>query len=169
MGTALVGGISKCWCHFRARNQGNIFLASIIEFFSIFDLANNKSCIPMGGGAHGNHVILRPGCGQYNYLGVLLDECLNLNANFNQIFKKYSYKIVQCGKIKRYIAIDTRILIYKQTILPLVEYVSFMLYLNSNQEVDKLQKLQNRCLRMCLNINNPRDMSVNMLHSNYVI
>ena len=62
-GAALVGGISKCWCHFRATNQGNIFLASIIEFFSIFDLANDKTCIPMGGGAQGDHVILRPGCG----------------------------------------------------------------------------------------------------------
>ena len=63
-GAALVGGISKCWCHFRARNRGNIFLASIIEFFSIFDLANDKSCIPMGGGeVHGDHIILHPGCG----------------------------------------------------------------------------------------------------------
>ena len=53
MGAALVGGISKCWCHFRARNRGNIFLASIIEFFSIFDLANDKSCIPMEGGGGG--------------------------------------------------------------------------------------------------------------------
>ena len=46
-GAALVGGISKCWCHLRARNRGNLFLASILEFFSIFDLANDKSCIPM--------------------------------------------------------------------------------------------------------------------------
>ena len=38
MGAALLGGIPKCWCHFRARNRGNIFLASIIEFFfSFFD------------------------------------------------------------------------------------------------------------------------------------
>ena len=53
MGAALVGGISKCWCHFRARNRGNIYLASIIEFFSIFDLANDRSCIPLGGGGGG--------------------------------------------------------------------------------------------------------------------
>ena len=51
-GAALVGGISKCWFHFRARNRGNIFLASIIDFFSIFDFAND-----------GDHVILCPGCG----------------------------------------------------------------------------------------------------------
>ena len=50
MGAVLVGGISKCWCHFRARNRGNIFLASIIEFFSIFDFAIYKGCIPMVGG-----------------------------------------------------------------------------------------------------------------------
>ena len=52
------GGISKCWCHFRARNRGNIFLASIIEFFSIFVFANDKSCIPMGGG----HMVITSFC-----------------------------------------------------------------------------------------------------------
>ena len=69
------------------------------------------------------------------------------------------------GKIKKYITVNTRIIIYKQTILPLVEYVSYMLYLNSCHDVDKLQKLQNRCLRMCLNVKNPRDMSVARLHT----
>ena len=103
-------------------------------------------------------------CHQYNYLGVLLDECMTLVPNFNSIFKKYSYKIFQFGKIRRYLDIQTRILVYKQTIMPLVEYVSFMLYLNNVKETEKLQKLQNRCLRMCLNINNPRDMSVLRLH-----
>ena len=64
MGAALVGGISKCWCHFRARNRGNIFLASILEFFSIFDLLKIKVVsLWGGGGAHGDHVILLPGCG----------------------------------------------------------------------------------------------------------
>ena len=48
--------------------------------------------------------------------------------------------------------------------MPLVEYVSFMLYLNNVKETEKLQKLKNRCLRMCLNINNPRDISVLRLH-----
>ena len=48
--------------------------------------------------------------------------------------------------------------------MPLVEYVSFMLYFNNVKEIAKLQKLQNRCLRMCLNVNNPRDISVARLH-----
>ena len=103
-------------------------------------------------------------CHQYNYLGVLLDECMTLTANFNSIFKKFSHKIFQFGKIRKYMDTNTRVLVYKQTILPLVEYVSFMLCLNSAGVVDKLQKLQNRCLRFCLNINNPLELSVVRLH-----
>ena len=76
----------------------------------------------------GNQQILK--CHHYNYLGVNLDECLNMNSNYNKIFKKYSHKIYQFGKIRKYITQETRILVYKQTILPLIEYVSFMLLFN---------------------------------------
>ena len=58
----------------------------------------------------------------------------------------------------------TRVLVYKQTILPLVEYVSFMLCLNTSRDVETLQKLQNRCLRLCFDVINPRDTSVERLH-----
>ena len=58
----------------------------------------------------------------------------------------------------------TRILVYKQTILPLVEYVSFMLCLNTTHDVDKLQRLQKRCLRFCFDIYKPTDMSTARLH-----
>ena len=85
-------------------------------------------------------------CRQYNYLGITIDECLNFKSNFNIIFKKFSYKVYQFGKIKKYLNSNTRILVYKQTVLPLVEYVSFILYMNNKHDVDKLQKLQNRSL-----------------------
>ena len=61
----------------------------------------------------------------YNYLGVILDECLNMNSNFNQIITKFSNKIFLFGKIRKFLNIETRVLVYKQTILPLVEDVSF--------------------------------------------
>ena len=81
-------------------------------------------------------------CLQYNYLGVLLDECMTLTANFNSIFKKFSHKIFQFGKIRKYMDTNTRVLVYKQTILPLVEYVSFMMCLNNVGEVEKLQRFK---------------------------
>ena len=49
-------------------------------------------------------------------------------------------------------------------ILPLVEYVSFMLSFNRVCDTEKLQKLQNRCLRMCFDIKKTRDKSVKSLH-----
>ena len=103
-------------------------------------------------------------CSHYNYLGVQLDECMTLQSNFNNVYKKFSQKIYQFGKIRKYIDVSTRVLLYKQTMLPLVEYVSFMLCLNTARDVEKLQKLQNRCLRLCLDINRPIDMSVERLH-----
>ena len=103
-------------------------------------------------------------CQQYNYLGVQMDECLTMKPNFNSVFKKFSYKIHQFGKIKKYLDRETRVLIYKQTVLPLTEYVSFVICLNNNQEVEKLQKLQNRALRMCYNIQNPKEITICRLH-----
>ena len=105
-------------------------------------------------------------CHQYCYLGVKLDECLTLKQNYNNVLKKFSYKIYQFGKIKKYIDTSTRILVYKQTVMPLVEYVSFMLSMNTSQELVKLQRLQNRALRMCFNVHDPMATSVNNLHTN---
>ena len=66
--------------------------------------------------------------------------------------------------MKGYLDKKPRILVYKQTILPLVEYVSFMLCFNNIRDVDKLQKLQNRCLRSCLDIYNPMEIGTVQLH-----
>ena len=106
--------------------------------------------------ASGNQEIMK--CRQYNYLGVVLDECMTLKQNVNNIFKKFSYKIYQLSKIKTLTNKSTRILIYKQTILPISEYV------NTARDVEILQKLQNRCLRLCLDGKNPRDKSIDYLH-----
>ena len=113
---------------------------------------------------HLNNTLLHP-CTQYKYLGILLDETMNMESNFNYIFKKMSYKIFQFTKIRPYLDVKTRILVYKQTIMPLAEYAGFMLYLNRKHDTDKLQKLQNRALRLCFNVYNPRDISVADLHS----
>ena len=100
-------------------------------------------------------------CYQYQYLGIILDECLTMKQNVNNVFKKFSHKIYQFGKIRNSLSVETRILVYKQTVLPLIEYVSFILTLLS---IGKLQKLQNRALRLCYNIPNRRDITVLRLH-----
>ena len=104
-------------------------------------------------------------CKQYTYLGVILDETMNLASNFNATFKKFSYKIFQFSKIRKYLPPDVRVLVYKQTVLPMVEYISYLLYINRKHDVDKLQKLQNRALRLCFDIIDPMSVSVCQLHT----
>ena len=103
-------------------------------------------------------------CSQYKYLGVILDETMSMEANFNYIFKRLSYKVFQFSKIRHYLDIHSRILVYKQTVLPFVEYAGFLLYLNRKLDIEKLQKLQNKALRMCHNIYNARDVTIKDLH-----
>ena len=111
-----------------------------------------------------NNDVLHP-CQQYKYLGVILDETMSMDANYNNIFKRFSYKVFQFSKIKSYLTISMRILVYKQTVLPFIEYISSLLFLNRKLDVDKLQKLQNKALRMCLDIYDPREVSVLALHN----
>ena len=99
---------------------------------------------------------------KYQYLGVILDEWTK--QNFNTVLKKYSHRIYQFGKVRKFLCFEDRVLVYKQTVLPLSEYVSFVMTLNNKQDTDKLQKLQNRALRLCYNIYDPRDLTIARLH-----
>ena len=48
--------------------------------------------------------------------------------------------------------------------MPFAEYAGFLLYLNRKHDTEKLQKLQNKALRLCFEIQNPRDISIADLH-----
>ena len=81
-----------------------------------------------------------------------------MKPNFNNIINEFLYKCHQFGKIRKYLNTETSLLVYKQTVLPLTEYVCFVMSLKSKHEFEKLQRLQNRALRMCYSIPNPRDI-----------
>ena len=68
-------------------------------------------------------------CQLYKYLGVILDEVMNLEANFNNIYKRFPNNVFQFSKIKNYLNSKTPILVYKQTVLPFMEYTSSLLFL----------------------------------------
>ena len=78
-GAALVRGISKCWCHFRAKNQGNIFLASIIELY------------PYGrGGGGGGHMVITSFCA----LVVAISPALTLPVTFLQLSCNWMFELL---------------------------------------------------------------------------
>ena len=87
---------------------------------------------------------------QYKYLGVTIDERLSFRAHLNNTIKLVAHKISVLNKIRFYITDDAAIKIYKTMILPYLDYGDIF-FMNSNlNQLNKLQTLQNRSLRISL-------------------
>ena len=63
----------------------------------------------------------------YQYLGVDLDSMLSYDKFLDSVVNKTTQKLHVFRKIRRFISIDTAIVVYKQMILPLLEYCNFLL------------------------------------------
>ena len=87
----------------------------------------------------------------YRYLGVKLDNKLNYELFKKEIARQTAHKIYLMSKIRKYISCHQAVTMYKTKILPYFDYGD-ILYMGTNQQtISKLQKLQNRALRLCLN------------------
>ena len=73
--------------------------------------------------------------------------------------RRFAQEIFKLSKLKNSMDENTRIFLCKQTILPLLEYGDIMLYHVWKHDLEKLQQLQNKALRLCLDKINPRDIS----------
>ena len=63
----------------------------------------------------------------FNYLGVIIDDQLAFTPYFNLVKRKVENKIFVMSKIRKYVDNRTATLIYKQAVLPLVEYAGLVL------------------------------------------
>ena len=84
----------------------------------------------------------------FNYLGVLIDDQLSFTPYYNLIKRNMENKIYVLTKIRKYVDNRTTLLIYKQAILPLVEYAGFVLISCTIGQRYELQVLQNNVLRL---------------------
>ena len=62
----------------------------------------------------------------YNYLGVEIDDCLTCESFLKQKCNRVNSKVYQLGKLWKFITKDVACLIYKQTILSVIEYADIM-------------------------------------------
>ena len=93
----------------------------------------------------------------YKYLGITLDQNLTFNSHINQIIKNSNHKIFMLKRIRQYLTVKSSILVYKNFILPVIEYGS-ILYMTSNKKLlDRLQTIQNFGLKCCLQVNKRTD------------
>ena len=84
----------------------------------------------------------------YVYLGINLDDSMSLTLFAQHLYNRIQIKIFTLSKIRKLIDKYTANTIYKQTILPILDYGSFLLDSCTQKSRDDLQKLQNKALRM---------------------
>ena len=86
----------------------------------------------------------------YKYLGLILDSTLNYNLHVNQVIRTVLHKLMLLSKMKKYLRDDTALSIYKAMVLPYFDYADVIFDRALYKDIDKLQRLQNRCLKICM-------------------
>jgi len=87
---------------------------------------------------------------EFKYLGVVLDQYLSFDNHVNYIGKKIAKKIGVLGRISDFVSPVTRANLYKIIIAPHFEYCSTIMWNMSKKNVNFLQKLQNKAMRIVL-------------------
>lgn len=87
------------------------------------------------------------------YLGIIIDEKLDFKENFDYVCKKMAKKVGFMGRISKKLDLETKITIYKTIIAPHLDYCSSILYLANENQITKLQKIQNKAMRIILKLN----------------
>ena len=84
----------------------------------------------------------------YKYLGVILDSTLNFTKHINNIIKTVSHKLVLLSKTRQFITQAASVRIYNSMILPYMDYGDVAYQAATSDLLCKLQRLQNRALRI---------------------
>ena len=98
----------------------------------------------------------------YKYLGVTLDSQLNYNKHVQNTIGRVSQKLKQLRCMRYFLDVRAATLVYKNMILPIMEYGDIFLVGTTVENRKKLQTLQNKSLRCALL--SDQDESVNELH-----
>ena len=85
---------------------------------------------------------------QFEYLGMHIDDKLSMNKHVDSMIKKTKCKLGILYRIRKFISRDTSLLIYKVMIRPHMEYGDLVVDLASKKHIDKLERLQEKGLRL---------------------
>ena len=102
--------------------------------------------------------------GHYKYLGINLDSTLNFNKHMNCLLKTVSHKLFLLSKIRKFITKAAALRSYNVMVLPYIDYGDIVYAGATTTSLNKLQRLQNRALRIILNDYNSG--STHIMHQN---
>ena len=89
---------------------------------------------------------------QYTYLGVKLDQRLKYDLHARALIQKVSDKLTYLRRIRKFINATAALHIYKNMILPILEYGDILLISIDSNLKKKLQTLQNKALKCALGL-----------------
>ena len=90
---------------------------------------------------------------QCKYLGVILDSSLTWTPQIDNVRKRVLQAFYSLKRIRCYIPKDIALQLYKSLIQPIFDYCCTIWRNGYKGQLDRLQFLQNRCLRSVLNVN----------------
>jgi hypothetical protein len=87
------------------------------------------------------------------YLGMMLDDALKLDDHVDYICKKMGRKYGFMCRANGKLTTESKILLFKSIVSPHVDYCSSLLYLITDEQMKRLQKIQNKIMRLILHCN----------------
>ena len=81
------------------------------------------------------------------YLGVIIDENMSFKPNFENVCAKMARKVGVLARIGNQLNLQQKIMVYKTIIEPHICYCATVLFLNSDSDLERLQRIQNKCIR----------------------
>lgn len=97
---------------------------------------------------------------EIKYLGIIIDDKLNFESNVDYVCKKIGTKICLIGRLKNKLNCQQKIMLYKTLVEPYINYCSSILFLSSENDIERIQKLQNRAMRNILKMNNRTSQNI---------
>ena len=105
-------------------------------------------------GNSGNHITLNGDqvefVDKFKYLGIVIDNKLNFKEHVSYTETKIKKKLGYLSRVSKHLSMFTRLLIYNTIIKPHLTFCVTILYHALLKDVNKLQMLQNRGMRIIL-------------------
>ena len=101
---------------------------------------------------------------KFVYLGIMLDSELTLEPLYKNVCRQVDQKLFVHRKVRRYITTQAAKAMYKQMILPLLDYSGFLLMSCTKGQKEELQKRQNNAIRTSLLYKRAEHVTLDRLH-----
>ena len=102
----------------------------------------------------------------YKYLGFTMDPRLSFSNHITTLLNTVAHKAYILSRIRRFITEFAALRIYKAMLLPYFDYADIVYDKARQLDIEKLQRAQNKCLKICMLTNVKTNMDLTHNHTN---